>query len=170
MLKKLGKGVVGLLVLALPPGGLIVTVYLLSGHHADVSYFETVAQIIPILIVALAIEVRYLTPREEIAKMVAGFYGGQLRVGKGLTILYTFMTFGLVVLGEAVALQAIASQDPNSSNLQVTTGGLVAGMIALITAIVIPAQDETKKPVSSAAAEAVGKTPQAAASDPPRSS
>lgn len=154
-----GRGVVGLLVLGCPFLGFLGSAYFLGGHHADVAYFETVAQVIPILIVALAIEARYLTPRKQLTKMIADFYGGHQWVGTTLTILYTFIAFGLIVFSEGVALNAIASQDPDPSALELTTGGLAAGMIALITSIIIPAHDETGEPANGTPAKSEKKKP-----------
>ena len=53
------------LAFGLPAIAFLVALALVDGH-ADIAYFEAIAQIIPIVILALAIELRYFAPGREL--------------------------------------------------------------------------------------------------------
>ena len=134
------KGALGIFVLLIPTGLGVLCIILFTGHDADITYFEAVAQIIPILILALAIEARYLSPRGQLVKMVGDFYDSDV-LGRLFVYTYTILTFLFVVSSEAGALNVIANQQAGTSDLGLTVGGLAAGMVALITSVLIPAGD-----------------------------
>ena len=110
--------------------------------HASIAYFEAVAQIIPIIILALAIELRYFAPGREVPEPLRP-YVRQPELARALGFVYAAVTLLALVGSEAVSLWAIAAESSNQLKLSVTTAGLTAGAVALVVAILLPAPDET---------------------------
>ncbi len=110
--------------------------------HASIAYYEAVAQIIPIVILALAIELRYFAPGREVPEPLRP-YVRQPEAARAVGFVYAAVTLLALVASEAVSLWAIADGSSNQLKLSVTTAGLTAGAVALIVAILLPAPAET---------------------------
>jgi hypothetical protein len=102
--------------------------------HAKPSYFEEVAGILPVLLLALVVEQRYLNRRS--------FPSGPtslLRESRGtntvvilMSKVYAVLLVIYLALGEFAALQATARGFESGSELKTTAGALAAGFTALI--------------------------------------
>jgi len=125
-------------VLSLPLFAFVLAMVLVRSH-ADLGYFEAVAQIIPILILALAIELRYFSPQREIPEPLR-HYLRRPQLVRIVGFLYAAATLLALVASEAVSLLAIATQSSSQFTLSLTTGGLVAGAVALVVAILLPSE------------------------------
>lgn len=123
-------------VLASPLASFVVAAVLVEGRRGSIPYFEAVAQIIPLLIVALVIEARYLSPRPQLVRMLPIFSRYQW-VMRGYVRVYTAMTFFLVVASEVIALKVLANQHPTEKGLIATAGGLAAGTVALVVSVAL---------------------------------
>lgn len=121
----------------LPPIAFLMALVLVDGH-ADIAYFEAIAQIIPIVILALAIELRYFSPGRELPQPLQGLFRDQVRV-RVIATAYAATTLLALVLSEAVALWVLADGSSNQFKLSITTAGLTAGAVALVVAILLPA-------------------------------
>jgi hypothetical protein len=127
----------------LPPIAFIVALVLVQGH-ARIAYFEAVAQIIPIVILALAIELRYFSPARQPPKTLGLLFRDPTRA-RLVAAIYAAATLLALVLSEAVALWVLAEGSSNQLQLSITTAGLTAGAVALVVAIVLPAGEETAR-------------------------
>jgi chromate transport protein ChrA len=124
----------------LPPVAFVVALALVDGH-ADIAYFEAVAQIIPIVILALAIELRYFSPGREPPRMLGVLFRDPVRV-RIVGATYAGVTLLALVLSEAIALWILAEGSSSRLQLGITTAGLTAGAVALVAAILLPAGEE----------------------------
>ncbi|HEX8689420.1 MAG TPA: hypothetical protein VF729_04170 [Solirubrobacterales bacterium] len=106
--------------------------------HASIAYYEAVAQIIPIVILALAIELRYFAPGREVPEPLRPFLR-RPELARAIGFLYAAVTLLALVVSEAVSLWAIAADSSSQLQLSVTTAGLTAGAVALVVAILMPA-------------------------------
>ena len=125
------------------PGFVFLLTTVLVEGHAQKEYFEAVSQILPVLLLALAIEQRYFTRSQSMPSLPAELEFGEAEV-KLLARMYTFTARGyaLVVLfalglGEWIAVEALATGDSSTKDLKATAASLAAGFTALIiTALV----------------------------------
>jgi hypothetical protein len=115
---------------------------LLVDGRASIAYYEAVAQIIPIVILALAIELRYFAPGREVPEPLRP-YVRQPELARALGFVYAAATLLALVASEAVSLWAIADGSSSQLKLSVTTAGLTAGAVALVVAILLPAPHQT---------------------------
>jgi len=129
------------LAFGLPAIAFLVALVLVDGH-ADIAYFEAIAQIIPIVILALAIELRYFAPGRELPAPVKLLFRDPLRA-RIVATAYAAATLLALVLSEAVALWVLADGSSDQLKLSITTAGLTAGAVALVVAILLPAGDES---------------------------
>lgn len=113
-----------------------LAIVLVDGH-ASIAYYDAVAQIIPIIILALAIELRYFAPGREVPEPLRP-YVRQPEVARALGFVYAAATLLALVASEAVSLWAIAAGSADQFKLSLTTAGLTAGAVALILAILLP--------------------------------
>lgn len=127
----------------LPAIAFLVALVLVQGDAAIV-YFEAIAQIIPIVILALAIELRYFSPGREPPKALDVLFRDPARA-RVVAALYAAATLLALVLSEAVALWALAEGSSSQLKLSITTAGLTAGGVALVVAILLPAGDEATR-------------------------
>jgi chromate transport protein ChrA len=127
----------------LPPIAFAVALVLVQGH-AGIAYFEAVAQIIPILILALAIELRYFSPARQPPETLGLLFQDPVRA-RVVAALYAAATLLALVLSEAVALWVLAEGSSNQLQLSITTAGLTAGAVALVAAILLPAGEEAAR-------------------------
>lgn len=133
-------GRVGLLVatvaFVLPFVAFVVAIAAVDGH-ASVAYFEAVAQIIPIVVLALAIELRWFAPGREIPEPLRPFFRRPELV-RAIGFAYAAVTLLALIVSEAVSLWVIADQGSSRLELSITTAGLTAGAVALVVAILLP--------------------------------
>jgi hypothetical protein len=109
--------------------------------HASVAYYEAVSQIIPILILALAIELRYFAPGREVPEPLRPFVR-RPELARAMGFVYAAVTLLALVASEAVSLWAIATGSADQFKLSLTTAGLTAGAVALVLAILLPSSDQ----------------------------
>ncbi len=112
--------------------------------HAGIAYFEAVAQIIPIVILALAIELRYFSPGRRPPATLGLLFRDPVRA-RVVAALYAAATLLALVFSEAIALWVLAEGSSNQLQLSITTAGLTAGAVALVVAILLPAGEETDR-------------------------
>jgi hypothetical protein len=108
--------------------------------HAKKEYFEAVSQILPVLLLALAVEQRYFTrseraPESPLRLELAGhrlddrflerWYGRAARA-------FALVVLALLGFGEWIAVEVLASGSSSTSDLKNTAGSLAAGFVALI--------------------------------------
>lgn len=127
-------------VLALPLLAFGLTMGLVRSH-ANIAYFEAVAQIIPIVILALAIELRYFSPQREIPEPLKQ-YVHDPKHARVVGFVYAAVTLLALVVSEAISLLAIATQRSSQFTLSLTTAGVVAGGVALVVAILLPSEGQ----------------------------
>jgi chromate transport protein ChrA len=127
----------------LPPIAFVVALALVQGH-AGIAYFEAVAQIIPIVILALAIELRYFSPARQPPKTLGLLFRDPTRA-RFVAAIYAVATLLALVFSEAVALWVLAEGSSNQLQLSITTAGLTAGAVALVVAILLPAGEEAAR-------------------------
>lgn len=124
----------------LAPLAAYVLVALLAGGHAKQEYFEAVSQILPVLLLALAVEQRYFTrseraPEAPLRLELAGYRLDDRWLARWYA--RAARTFALVVLvllglGEWIAVEVLATGGSSTSDLKNTAGSLAAGFVALI--------------------------------------
>lgn len=122
----------------LPLAAFVLALIVIDGH-ASIPYYEAVAQIIPIIILALAIELRYFG-REMPEPLRAS--AGRPELIRAVSFVYAAITLGMLVVGEGVSLWVIAEGASSQLQLSVTTAGLTAGGVAMIVAILLPSAEQ----------------------------
>ena len=136
--------VLGVAAIAAPLAACLLVSSLVEGH-AKKEYFEAVSQILPVLVLALAIEQRYLTRRQPVPELpmqlelagprfddrwMARWYPRQAR-------LYALVVLVLLGFGEWTAVEVLATGHSSSGDLEITAGSLAAGFTALIVSAVV---------------------------------
>jgi hypothetical protein len=137
------KFLLGAAAVVAPVAAFILAVLLTNGH-AQEEYFEAVSQIIPVLLLALAIEQRYFNQRPSAPEMMLSFSLRSRRFRIPLDRVYVLQAriYALLVLvilglGEWIAVEAIATGASNEDDLKFTAGSLAAGFIALIVSALV---------------------------------
>jgi cytoskeletal protein RodZ len=138
----LGRFFLALIAILLPIVSCFVTALLVQGHAKE-EYFEAVSQILPVLLLALAIEQRYFTRRQSIpdlpsqlefaekeAEKLSRWYGISARI-------YALMVLLVLGLGEWIAVEVLATGQSSEDNLKFTAGSLAAGFTALIVSALV---------------------------------
>lgn len=129
-----------LLFAAVPPASLsamVIIAALTFDASATLRYFELVAQIIPVFVLALVIEQRYFfqsrPPRVVRFSVIVWPFPRKVE-GSAAAFLYAFQAVTLLTIigGETAALWAVAERNPTSLAFALATGGLVAAISALI--------------------------------------
>lgn len=128
--------VVTVLLFAAPLLAFVLTIALVKGH-ASTGYYEAVTQIIPVLILALAIELRYFSPNRQLPEPLKARFQHPERA-QPLATGYAVATLLALIASEAVALAVVASESSGRLALSVTAAGLAAGACALVAAILLP--------------------------------
>lgn len=105
--------------------------------HASVAYYEAVSQIIPVVILALAIELRYFSPNRQLPAPLKARFRHPERA-QPLAAGYAVATLLALIASEAIALAVVASESSGRLALSVTAAGLAAGACALVAAILLP--------------------------------
>lgn len=131
----------------------VVTALVVDGH-AEKEYFEAVAQILPVLLLALAIEQRYFTragreqaPESPLQLELAGHRLDDRAMARWYTLaarIYALVVLVILGLGEWIAVEVLATGRYSTGDLKNTAGSLAAGFVALI----ITALVGTKSPAS----------------------
>ncbi len=110
---------------------------------ANLRYFEIVAQIIPILVLALAIEQRHFfrdrpppLPSVLRERLPEWFADLDIRLFSGIYALQV-VTLLILIGAEGAALWAVAAVEPSPELFAASTTGLVTGAIALVVTPVI---------------------------------
>ncbi|HWN72377.1 MAG TPA: hypothetical protein VNN15_01055 [Solirubrobacterales bacterium] len=130
-----------------------VVVALIADGHAKKEYFEAVSQILPVLLLALAIEQRYFTragrERAPEAPLQLELAGRQLvddrRMARWYTLaarIYALVVLIVLGLGEWIAVEVLATGHSSTSDLKNTAGSLAAGFTALIVSALVGTKAE----------------------------
>jgi hypothetical protein len=137
------KFLLGAAAVVAPVAAFILAVLLTHGH-AQEEYFEAVSQIIPVLLLALAIEQRYFNQRPLAPEMMLSFSLSSHRIRIPLDRVYVIQAriYALLVLailgfGEWISVEAIATGVSNEDDLRLTAGSLAAGFTALIVSALV---------------------------------
>ena len=128
-----------------------VTALLVDGH-AKKEYFEAVSQILPVLLLALAIEQRYFTragreraPESPLQLELAGRRLDNRTMARWYTLaarIYALVVLFLLGFGEWIAVEVLATGSSSTADLKNTAGSLAAGFTALIVSALVG----TKRP------------------------
>lgn len=114
----------------------LLVIALVKGH-ASVAYYEAVSQIIPVVVLALAIELRYFSPNRQLPASLKARFRHPERA-QPLATGYAVATLFALIASEAIALAVVASESSGRLALSITAAGLAAGACALIAAILLP--------------------------------
>jgi hypothetical protein len=138
----LGKSLLALSAILLPVVAYGLAALLVDGH-AQKEYYEAVSQILPVLLLALAIEQRYFTRRQSMPEFppeldfneaetrnLARWY---TRAGR----IYALMVLLALGLGEWIAVEVLAEGSSSTADLKNTAGSLAAGFTALIVSALV---------------------------------
>jgi hypothetical protein len=138
----LGRSLLALSAILLPVLAYGLAALLVDGH-AQKEYFEAVSQILPVLLLALAIEQRYFTRGQSMPDLPPELQFGDAEE-KSLARLYTraariyaLMVLIFLGLGEWIAVEVLATGSSTTSNLKNTAGSLAAGFTALIVTALV---------------------------------
>jgi uncharacterized membrane protein len=138
--------------IAAPVVAYVVTA-LAVGGHAKKEYFEAVSQILPVLLLALAIEQRYFTragrERAPESPLHLELAGKQLvdeqRMARWYTLaarIYALVVLALLGMGEWIAVEVLATGHSSTADLKNTAGSLAAGFVALIVSALVGTKAE----------------------------
>jgi hypothetical protein len=129
-------------ILAATPAAAWIIVNLLVNGHASIRYFEVTSQILPIFLLALAIEQRYFLqdpqlpspPGEPQYQQYQPSRSGWLMFQTYSLVMYIYPMLVLLIfaIGEVDALRAVASRDPSTHDLRNTAASLVSMFTALV--------------------------------------
>jgi hypothetical protein len=138
--------IITVLLFAAPLLAFVLTIALVKGH-ASTRYYEAVAQIIPVVILALAIELRYFSPNRQLPEALKGRFRNPEHA-QPLATGYAVATLLALIASEAVALVVVASESSGRLALGVTAAGLAAGACALVAASLLPGGNGGESPPS----------------------
>jgi|GEM_PF-882691 len=138
--------------IAAPVVAYVVTALVVDGH-AKKEYFEAVSQILPVLLLALAIEQRYFTragrARAPESPLQLELAGKQLvdeqRMARWYTLaarIYALVVLALLGMGEWIAVEVLATGHSSTADLKNTAGSLAAGFVALIVSALVGTKAE----------------------------
>ena len=138
----LGRSLLALSAILLPIVAFALAALLVDGH-AQKEYFEAISQILPVLLLALAIEQRYFTRGQAMPDLPPELQFGEAetkRLARWYTTAaraYALMVLLALGLGEWIAVEVLATGQSSTADLKNTAGSLAAGFTALIiTALV----------------------------------
>lgn len=138
--------IVTVLLFAAPLLAFLLVIVLVKGH-ASIAYYEAVAQIIPVLILALAIELRYFSPSRRLPEPLRQRFRNPA-VAQPIATIYAVATLVSLVVSEVVSLAVVASSSSGRLALSITAAGLSAGGCALVTGILLPSANGESGPAS----------------------
>lgn len=138
----LGRTLLALSAILLPVIAYGLALLLVDGH-AQKEYFEAVSQILPVLLLALAIEQRYFTRSQAMPEFppeldfneaetrdLARWYTRAARI-------YALMVLFALGLGEWISVEVLATGSSSTADLKNTAGSLAAGFTALIVSALV---------------------------------
>lgn len=138
----LGRSLLVLSAILLPVLAYGLAALLVDGH-AQKGYYEAVSQILPVLLLALAIEQRYFTRQQAMPELPPELEFGaaetrQLarwytRAGR----LYALLVLFALGFGEWIAVEVLATGSSSTADLKNTAGSLAAGFTALIVSALV---------------------------------
>jgi len=141
----------GVAAIAVPVVAYGITALLVDGH-AKKEYFEAVSQILPVLLLALAIEQRYFTrrpspaPESPLQLQLAGRRLDDRAMARWYTLaarIYALVVLAVLGLGEWIAVEVLATGESSAADLKNTAGSLAAGFTALIVSALVGAKGST---------------------------
>jgi hypothetical protein len=138
----LGKSLLALSAILLPLLAYGLAALLVDGH-AQKEYYEAISQILPVLLLALAIEQRYFTRGQSMPDLPPELQFGEgevKRLARWYTVaarIYALMVLLALGLGEWIAVEVLATGSSTPSDLKNTAGSLAAGFTALIVSALI---------------------------------
>jgi len=137
----------GVAAIAAPVVAYVVIALVVDGH-AQKEYFEAISQILPVLLLALAIEQRYFTragrERAPESPLQLELAGKQLvdeqRMARWYTLaarIYALVVLALLGMGEWISVEVLATGHSSTADLKNTAGSLAAGFTALIVSALV---------------------------------
>ena len=138
--------------IAAPVIAYVITALLVDGH-AKKEYFEAVSQILPVLLLALAIEQRYFTragreraPESPLQLELAGRRLDDRTMARWYTLaarVYALVVLVVLGLGEWIAVEVLATGHSSTADLKNTAGSLAAGFTALIVSALVGTKQQS---------------------------
>jgi hypothetical protein len=128
--------IVAVLLFSAPLLAFLLVIALVKGH-ASIAYYEAVTQIVPVVILALAIELRYFSPNRQLPEPLKARFRHPERA-QPIATTYAVATLLALIASEVVSLAVVASNSPGRLALSITAAGLAAGACALVAAILLP--------------------------------
>ena len=129
-----------------------VGIALVVDGHAQKEYFEAVSQILPVLLLALAIEQRYFTragreraPESPLQLELAGHRLDDRSMSRWYTLaarIYALVVLIVLGLGEWISVEVLATGHSSTGDLKNTAGSLAAGFTALIVSALVGTKRE----------------------------
>ena len=138
--------IVAVLLFAAPLLAFLSVIVFVKGH-ASIAYYEAVAQIIPVLILALAIELRYFSPSRRLPEPLRQRFPNPA-IAQPVATAYAVATLVSLVVSEVVSLAVVASGDSGRLALSITSAGLSAGGCALVAGILLPSAEDSSSSAS----------------------
>jgi hypothetical protein len=140
----IGKFAFAVAAIIAPVAAYGVTALLVDGQAKD-EYFEAVSQILPVLLLALAIEQRYFTrrqpaPESPLQLELAGYRLDDRSMARWYTLaarIYALVVLVVLGLGEWIAVEVLATGESSGADLKNTAGSLAAGFTALIVSALV---------------------------------
>ena len=125
-----------------------VVVALIVDGQATKEYFEAVSQILPVLLLALAVEQRYFTragreraPQSPVQLELAGHsLVDEQKMARWYPLaarIYALVVLIVLGLGEWIAVEVLATGHSSTADLKNTAGSLAAGFTALIVSALV---------------------------------
>jgi hypothetical protein len=139
------KFVFAIAAIAAPVVAYGLTALLVEGD-AEQEYFEAVSQILPVLLLALAIEQRYFTrrpppaPESPLQLELAGRRLDDRSMARWYTLaarIYALVVLIALGFGEWIAVEVLATGESSDADLKNTAGSLAAGFTALIVSALV---------------------------------
>lgn len=138
----LGRTLLALSAILLPVVAYGVAALLVDGRAKD-EYFEAVSQILPVLLLALAIEQRYFSRGQAMPDLPPELEFGKAeirRLARHYTLaarVYALMVLVALGFGEWIAVEVLATGESSGADLKNTAGSLAAGFTALIVSALV---------------------------------
>lgn len=138
----LGRSLLALSAILLPVLAYVLAVLLIDGH-AQKEYYEAISQILPVLLLALAIEQRYFTRGQSMPDLPPELQFGEAETRQlarwytRAARLYALLVLLALGLGEWIAVEVLAEGFSTTADLKNTAGSLAAGFTALIVTALV---------------------------------
>ncbi|HST70021.1 MAG TPA: hypothetical protein VLI94_10230 [Solirubrobacterales bacterium] len=136
----------GVAAIAAPVVAYAIAALLVEGQ-AEKEYFEAVSQILPVLLLALAIEQRYFdragrerAPESPLQLELAGRRLDDRTMARWYTLaarIYALVVLIALGFGEWIAVEVLATGESTGADLKNTAGSLAAGFTALIVSALV---------------------------------